>query len=557
MPRMSIVCALVVLVGYLVSAPTVAFAEKRVALVIGNDQYETLSPLKNAGNDARAIAGALRDMNFEVIEALNVGRTGFFRKRSEFRSKLRNADVALVYYAGHGIQSGSVNWLIPSDAEVHIEADLEAWGIDAQDLLAMMQFEGTTVNILILDACRDNPLPKRIQTRSAARGLRQLDMSGVEQSVVVMYAAAPGQTALDGPENGNGVFTAALLHSMQQEGATLEQVFKTTTAKVIQDTDGAQRPWREGSIPYDFYFVPKGSKVTIEPQPRPQPGAPVNMEALFWQSIQGSDRKEDFEAYLAQFPDGTFARLAEVRVAALSVDPEEPELVEAQPGGPDPDTVMWETVESYGSERAYEAYLEQYPDGIYAGAARVKIAAIAKDREKREAEAKKQAQEALRKKAEAEALATVDQIPDVVIQIALKDLGLYTGSLDGVMGRGSRAGISTFQGRLGNAKSGTLTPAETVALVRAAATAGKPLSQNSLGSMYAAGIGVPKDLGESIRWFEAAANQGDAYGLFNLGIMYRDGMGVAASRTKAKELFAKAKTKGHPQAAGELKKLGN
>ncbi|MGB0747126.1 MAG: SUMF1/EgtB/PvdO family nonheme iron enzyme [Magnetospiraceae bacterium] len=309
---------------------SVAQAEKRVALVIGNDTYKTLPSLSNAGNDARAVTKKLKAIGFKVINGINVDRTTFFRRKTEFENELHDAQVALVYYAGHGIQDGrGTNWLIPSDSNILVESDLQAWGVNAQELLSSMQYTETPTNILILDACRDNPLPKR--TRSAAKGLRTLEMKGNEQSIIVVYAAAPGQVAQDGPEGGNGIFTRALLAYMDKPGLTLEQVFKRTTAKVLADTKGNQRPWREGSVPHDFYFVPKGSKVTVEPPAGPDP------ETVLWQTAEGLGTKAAFEAYLKDYPTGRYASAAKLKLTALTPAPT-PKPMPSATGEPPPET---------------------------------------------------------------------------------------------------------------------------------------------------------------------------------------------------------------------------
>lgn len=307
MVRDVLACLLVVVVvGWI--GP--AWAEQRVALVIGNDSYATLPDLSNARADAKDMAARLSALDFEVILRLDAGRRDIYRARAAFEERLRRAEVGLVFYAGHGIQSQGVNWLIPADARVEIEEDLPAEGIDAQNLLSAMEYAGAEVNILILDACRDNPLPRR--TRSAARGLRGLAVAPSVQGLVVLYSAAEGQTAQDGPPGENGVFTGALLDQLGNPGLTLEQVFKRTAARVVETTGGIQRPWFHGSLTGDFHFVPEGSTVVITP-----PGADSTLESLFWDTIKSSRDAADFEAYLKRFPRGVFADLARNRVAAL------------------------------------------------------------------------------------------------------------------------------------------------------------------------------------------------------------------------------------------------
>ena len=165
------------------------------------------------------------------------------------------------------------------------------------------------MNIVILDACRDNPLPRR--SRSAARGLAIAQVPRGIKGTAIVYSAAPGETAQDGDPGGNGVFTGALLAVLDEPGLKLEDVFKKTAARVARRTGGKQQPWINSSVTGDFYFKPGVHAAS------PAAGPSANLELAFWQSIQDSKNQGDFEAYLSQFPSGTFAPLARSRLEAL------------------------------------------------------------------------------------------------------------------------------------------------------------------------------------------------------------------------------------------------
>ncbi|MBT6428633.1 MAG: caspase family protein, partial [Rhodospirillaceae bacterium] len=169
-----------------------AWAAKRVALVIGIDTYETLPALNNARTDARGMATKLRTLGFEVILKLDASRRDLGRALAEFEGKAANADVGLIFYAGHGIQTGGRNYLVSADAQIEVEEDLRLEGIEAGAFLQTMKNAGTRLNIVIMDACRDNPLPKR--SRSAARGLTVTQVPSGISGTAIVYAAAPGQT---------------------------------------------------------------------------------------------------------------------------------------------------------------------------------------------------------------------------------------------------------------------------------------------------------------------------------------------------------------------------
>jgi uncharacterized caspase-like protein len=284
-----------------------ALAEKRVALIIGNDDYISLPDLNNARKDATDMARTLKRLGFEVILKVNAGRREMTRAKRAFESKLSSSQVGLVFYAGHGIQADGSNFLIPTDARIEFEDDLEAEGIEARDFLDAMERAGAPMNIVILDACRDNPLPKR--TRSAARGLAVVGIPQGAKGTAILYSAGEGQVAQDGSPGGNGVFTGELLNVLDRPGLTLEQVFKRVARGVGDRTHGKQRPWSLTSLQGDFYFT--GGAQTASPSAAQSGG--TDKETVFWQSIQNSTDPADYEAYLSQYPNGAFAPLARAR----------------------------------------------------------------------------------------------------------------------------------------------------------------------------------------------------------------------------------------------------
>jgi hypothetical protein len=296
-----------------------------VALVIGNDAYETLPSLNNANKDARGMAAKLRQLGFDVILKLNIGRRTFGRAIAEFENKLGAADVGLVFYAGHGIQAGGKNYLIPADARIEVEDDLPYEGVDAGHLLEAMKRAGSRLNIVIIDACRNNPLPRR--SRSLARGLTVTAVPLGIKGTAIVYSAAPGQTAQDGPKGGHGVFTGALLAVLDRPGLTLEQVFKETAKRVALATNGKQDPWINSSVKGDFIFNPGAVPVALA---KPKPGGD-EAELLFWDSIKSSTNRGAFQAYLQQYPTGIFTALARLKLEELRP----PQFVSRPPPSPD------------------------------------------------------------------------------------------------------------------------------------------------------------------------------------------------------------------------------
>jgi caspase domain-containing protein len=222
---------------------------RRVALVIGNGAYES-APLRNPINDARDVAQALRELGFDVAHGENLGRDDMKRRIRSFGERLRGgSDVALFYYAGHGVQVKGTNYLVPVDAKVQREEEVEYEGVEAGFVLAQMEADSSRVNIVILDACRNNPFTRSF--RSAANGLAALD---APRGTLIAYATGPGSTASDGTAR-NGLYTQELLKQMRSPGLSVEDVFKRVRVAVLAQTAGRQTPWESSSLTGDFRFV--------------------------------------------------------------------------------------------------------------------------------------------------------------------------------------------------------------------------------------------------------------------------------------------------------------
>ena len=224
---------------------TTTGGEKRVALVMGNGSYLS-SPLKNPVNDAKAMAKALRDLGFDVMDYYNLDQTAMRRAITRFGEKVSAGGVALVYYAGHGMQVRGRNYLIPVDAEIASEASVSSESVDVDTILNQLGTDGQALNIVILDACRNNPFERRF--RSVGGGLAQID---APTGTLIAYATAPGKTASDG-EGDNGLYTQELLKALTQPGIKVEELFKRVRVRVAKATNNAQTPWEASSLTGDF-----------------------------------------------------------------------------------------------------------------------------------------------------------------------------------------------------------------------------------------------------------------------------------------------------------------
>jgi hypothetical protein len=237
------------------ASPPIKFSgntSKRIALVIGNGEYDEYAQLRNAVNDAQDMAKLLRELGFDVIYSENVNQKEMKRTIQAFGEKLRSSQgVGLFYYAGHAVQVQGNNYFIPIGARVQGEAELEFEGVAAGFVLAQMQDARNPMNIVILDACRNNPFGSN--SRSISQGLAVMD---APTGTIVAYATAPGSVASDGNQR-NGVYTQELLKYMSVPGLTIEEVFKRVRASVRNLTKGKQIPWESSSLIGEFYFMDK------------------------------------------------------------------------------------------------------------------------------------------------------------------------------------------------------------------------------------------------------------------------------------------------------------
>ena len=235
-----------------VTIQTAITYDKRVALVIGNAAYK-VNPLKNPVNDSTDMARSLRSVGFDVIEANNTTLAQMREATRRFSDKLGNSDVGLVYYSGHGVEVKGKNYLIPVNADIKREYEVVDQAFDASQFLEMMDNirgpNNKRVNILIVDACRNNELQK--SWRSTNNGLARMDAPG---GTFISFATAPGRVAADGVGR-NSPYTKHLLQALKQPNVPIEQVFKVVRRNVMEETKGEQIPWENSSLVGDFYFT--------------------------------------------------------------------------------------------------------------------------------------------------------------------------------------------------------------------------------------------------------------------------------------------------------------
>jgi uncharacterized caspase-like protein len=297
------------------NAPASTLSAKRIALVIGNGAYTSAPPLKNPPNDARDMAAALKTLGFDVVSGINVNQKDMKRLIREFGVKLKSGGSGLFYYAGHGVQSKGRNYLIPVDANIQSEAEVEDSGVDAALVLNFMDDAQNGLNIVILDACRNNPFARSF--RSASDGLAQVD---APTGTLIAYATAPGRVASDGTA-GNGLYTAELLKQMKVPGVSVTDMFMRVRAEVMKQTGNKQVPWEASSLVGSFFFnqMDSAGPSTSNNVSNTDRSADSAFELAYWDSIKNSTNPNDFAAYLKKYPNGNFAELAKNRLATVSI----------------------------------------------------------------------------------------------------------------------------------------------------------------------------------------------------------------------------------------------
>ena len=309
---------------YMVSSAAQAPLDVRVALVVGNAAYAGALALKNPTNDATAMAAALKDLGFTVIEARDASRAQMEDGVKQLFASLKGKQgVGLLYYAGHGLQVDMRNYMVPVDARLQSAKDVPGQTLDVADVLDAMKAAGTRMNIVVLDACRNNPFKDK-----SGNGLAPVDAPA---GTLLAYATAPGNVAEDGTGS-NGLYTKHLLAELQKP-VGIENVFKRVRLNVRQESRGRQIPWESTSLEDDFYF--KRDAAAVKPSPAQRNNDYVEQKAA-WDKIKDSKNADDFYAFLAAFPSGMLSEIALFKLERLAATP----LTVQPPAGEKPQTQM-------------------------------------------------------------------------------------------------------------------------------------------------------------------------------------------------------------------------
>ena len=521
-----------VLVLVILATPTVVLADGRVALVVGNSNYAHIGRLPNPDNDARDISAALRRLGFEVTTELDADRVELTEALRAFTRRSAGADVSLVFYAGHGIEMDGVNYLVPVDARLERDVDVRFETVTVDDLL--VSTSGASLRLVILDACRNNPLARSMQRTAAIRSVSGGSFAGLNEDLLgdetlVAYAAAAGTTAADG-RGRNSPYTAALLSHLETP-LEIGLLFRRVRAAVLASTNGAQRPHEYHSLVGEHYLtrtLAAGASVTVSaavaaspaPADPPRPDRPaIDVTSLHIAALR---------------------QLAEVGDAGAQI-----ELGERYEHGRGvvqdyAAAVSWfrrAADQGHASGQAALGFMYGTGRGVaqdYAEAARWDRRAA------EQGNARGQHNLGVRYRE-----------GRGVVQDYAEAARWFRRSAD----QGHASGQNNLGRMYATGRGVSRDDAEAVRWYRLSADQGDAVAQNNLGVMYARGRGVSRDYGEAVRWYRRAAEQGDVLAQYNLGWVYENGRGVERDRVEAVRWYRLAAEQGDAAAQGALDRL--
>ncbi len=543
-------------------------AEHRVALIIGNGAYRNAAPLANPPHDAELIAETLSQMGFSLVGGaplIDADRPTMEQAIREFGRQLQGGAVGLFYYSGHGIQVGGANYLIPVTADVARDVDVKYELIDVGLVLDEMGHAGNRLNIVILDACRNNPFGKR-GMRSVSSGLSQVVAPA---GTVIGYATQPDNVAADGTGR-NSPYTQALATALRKPGLDLFGMFNEVGLQVKLATSGQQQPWVAASpVEGQFYFS--------GPPEAAFGGPAADPDAVYWDTIKGSANTADFQDYLTRFPNGQFAGLARRKLLAecdsLAAAPDDPEKMgsgvppaamdarraivacRALSGDSRSDYLLGRAYETAGQFDAAAAAFRRSAEQDY-GAAQAALGVLYDAGRGVAADPA----EAVRwyRKAAGQGIAAAEMALGTHCEQG-RGIARDEGEAARWYRQAADQGYAPAQAALaqlfGNGRGVGHDDAEAVRWYRKAAEQGVILAQTRLGEAYGEGTGVGRDPGEAIRWYRKAAEQGDAIAEYDLGWCYQFGLGVAADTSSAVQWYRKAAAQGNARAKNALATL--
>ena len=543
-----------------------AFAETRVALVIGNEAYQNVPPLRNPANDANAVAAALKRSGFDTITAINLDQRGMEDAAIRFSRAARTADIALFYYSGHALQFNGVNYLAPVDTILKDEADLRR--LTRVDQIVEDLQQAKNLRILVLDSCRDNPFAEQLRraigtTRAVAisDGLAKID---APQGMIMAYATQAGRTAADG-KGDNSPYTAAFLKHIEKQ-EEIGTIFREISEDVYETTNHRQLPELSLSVIGRFYLRGNGSG-DASPSVSSAPPSAVNGSRSDYEAALAVDTEAGWDAFLRQHAEGLYADLARERKAKIEKGKQAAysEIRAAAERG-DANAqfnlgLMYEEGRGVAQDYAqavawYRKAADQGNANGQAGLGAMYANGWGIERDDTEAVAwfRKAVEQGNAPRGQAGLGMMYADRRGGVERDDVQAVSWYRKAADQGYARAQcNLGVMYEKGR-GVERD----DARAVSWYRKAADQGYAEAQDNLGWMYDNGKGVERDDAQAVSWYRKAAEQGNAGAQYHLGLMYGGGRGVPKDPVQAVSLYRKAAERGLVNAQSYLGlKYGN
>jgi len=537
-----------------------ASAEKRVALVVGNSAYRNVARLDNPDNDAVLVARTLRDLGFALIGGdarTNLDKRALDEAVQAFGREMQGADVAMFYYAGHGVQVRGANYLVPIDANPTREADVDFQMLDVNVVLNQMQGSGTRLNMIILDACRNNPFGGR-GLRAAVGGLAQLQ---APDGTLISYATQPGNVAQDG-DDGHSPYTRALAATLKRPGLDLFGTFNQVGLAVKRATGGAQQPWVSSSpIDGSFYFLestqPAPATDTVTTRRDDGPAVPVRQSRV--SPGTSADIVSDCDRQAANPADPQRPReMAGVKLGEIQIVPALAACSQAMRQYPDVARFIYQAgrVAQVQNDYATARQLYEKAAGMNYAASYVNLGQLfqmGNGVPKDYGEARKWYEKAVAADDPAglHAMGWLYEQGNGVAKDYVEASKWYEKAI--------AAGLTAANANLGRLYvNGFGVPKDLLrarSLLETGAAAGEPVAMRLLGLLYDRGLGVTSDPVRARQWYEKAAAGGDAWGMNNLGSLYEQGRGVSKDYGEARKWYEKARGLGIKLATVNLGRL--
>lgn len=561
--------------------PGAAEAAKRVALLIGNEKYEATSQLNNPANDVELMKTSFEDAGFDTVMAVHdLDRASMVRALRDFEDTAAGADVAIIYYSGHGMEMNGQNFLLPVDVSLKTDKDVEDEAIPLDRV--QRSLEGATrLKLVILDACRNNPfeqsMTRSISTRAVSRGLARVEPESAD--LLVAFASKAGTVAMDG-EGKNSPFATALSKYLTEPGVDVRIALGKVRDDVVTATNREQEPFVYGSLGGAQIFLNiKEVNINVTNNGNTQEVSPNSQSAAAadWQNIRDLADKDLIEVFLAKHgSDPVYKMLAEKKLKLLE---------EAAQTAVTPDEIAWEALKQSTDGAALTRFVERYPDSKHRAEAETQIAALEPKKGLNISQTGKDTQASrdcyllagepqsmpgflgvnFLKIDSARALTAcaqaVNENPDDMMLVNMlgraQDAGRnyvdarsnYQKAADG----GNMYGLTNLAWFSIYGTDGPVDVQKGKEMFEHAANNGNSYAQASLGWLYREGYGgIEQNFTESLKWYQLSANQGYANAMATLGWFYREGNGVAKDFDQSLSWYQKAAEAGDANAMSSL-----